>query len=109
MKIAMSVKMLEGINIFRGALEIIKHYKENYDGTGFPDKLKGEEIPLTSRILLVASTVEDLRMSSGFKGDELKENTLKQLQSGAGTRFDPKIVQVIAELFEEHKNSFWII
>ena len=89
--------MLEGIKLLEGAIPIIQHHHERWDGTGFPGKLKGEDIPLAARILYLVEKVEELRMI-GLRGDDLYEKAIKEAKEGAGTRFDPKVVEVFVEL-----------
>ncbi len=86
---SIGASMLEPINLLKGAAVIIKHHHENYDGTGFPDGLSGEQIPLASRILYVAETIDEMK-ANGM--DDATVN--KMLAMGKEIRFDPKIVDV---------------
>ena len=96
----LSVKMLEGINMLEGALPIIRHHHENYDGTGYPGKLKGEEIPEGARVLRVIEEIEDLRMNGGVPPEQRIETAVREIRAGKGTRFDPDIADAIVELLE---------
>ena len=96
----LSVKMLEGIRMLDGALPIIKHHHERWDGQGYPGKLKGEEIPAGARILGLVEVMEDLRMNAGVPPAELRDKTVAELKSGKGTRFWPDAVDVAVELLE---------
>lgn len=98
-----SVKMLEGITVLEGALPIIEQHHEAYDGTGFPGKLKGENISLGARILYLVENLEELRVTSGMEGDALRAHAIRQAKEGAGTRYDPKIVPVAMEILENYK------
>lgn len=93
----MSVRMLEGIKMLEGALPIILSHHENFDGTGFPSKLAGEAIPLGARVLGLVEAIEELRMV-GLRGPDLYRRAAQEAQDGSGTRFDPKVVEVFAEL-----------
>ncbi|MFH1724286.1 MAG: HD domain-containing phosphohydrolase [Elusimicrobiota bacterium] len=103
---AMSVKMLEGIKMIEGALPIIRHHEENYDGTGFPDKLNGDDIPEGARILAVVEALEDFRMSTGLKGTDLIPGAVREIKGGRGTRFDPDAVDLAVELLET-QHGIW--
>jgi HD-GYP domain-containing protein (c-di-GMP phosphodiesterase class II) len=96
----MSVKMLEGIRMLDGALPIIKHHHERWDGQGFPGKLKGEEIPVGARILGLVEVLEDLRMNAGVPPAELRAKAVAEIKGGKGTRFWPDVVDVAVELLE---------
>lgn len=80
-------EMLRNINMLKGAVPIIRGHHENYDGTGYPDSLAGENIPLGARIVAVAEAVEEMRLS-GFAEDRIRQ----MLKLGQETRFDPEIV-----------------
>ncbi len=87
----LSSKMLEGIKMLEGAIPMIRHHHERFDGAGYPGKLKGEAIPLGARILGLVEAVEELRMQ-GLSGNELYKRALSEAKAGAGTRFDPQVV-----------------
>ena len=101
----LSEKMLSGITIVEGALPMILHHHENFDGSGYPGKLKGEAIPLGGRILCAVETLEDLRMA-GLKDEELFRRAVAELRAGAGTRFDPEVAEAAASLLESDP-SIW--
>jgi response regulator RpfG family c-di-GMP phosphodiesterase len=87
-----SSKMLEGIKLLEGAVPMVRHHHERFDGTGFPARLKGEAIPLGARILGLVEALEELRMM-GLKGNDLYKRAAAEAKDGAGTRFDPKVVE----------------
>lgn len=92
------VKMLEGIKILEGAMPIIRHHHECYDGTGFPGRLKGDKIPENARLLAIAESLEELRISGGLKHEELIAKALQELKAGKGSRFDPAMADSYIEL-----------
>ncbi len=77
--------MIRGINFLAGATPIIRSHHENYDGSGYPDSLKGENIPLGARIIALLEAVEENNL------------TLEEVERFAGTRFDPGIVKLYLE------------
>ncbi|MBI4424005.1 MAG: GAF domain-containing protein [Elusimicrobia bacterium] len=95
----LSVKMLEGINMVEGAIPMVRHHHENYDGSGFPGKLKGEAIPLGARVLRVVEALEELRMM-GLKGEDLFRRAISEIKSGAGSQFDPHVAETAAAVLE---------
>lgn len=92
-----SVKMLQGIKMLEGALPIIQHHHEKFDGTGFPGKLKGADIPLGARILGLVESMEELRMM-GLSGPELYSKAIAEAKAGAASSFDPAVTEAFVEL-----------
>ena len=102
---AFSSRMLEGIKMLDGAIPMIRHHKERFDGTGYPGKLKGEDIPLGGRILGLVVKMEELR-SAGLKDAALGTQALKEAQAGSGTSYDPKVVEAFAAVLES-QGGIW--
>lgn len=102
----LSVKMLEGIKMLEGAFPLIRHHHEHFDGTGYPGKLKGDEIPMGARILGFVEALEDLRMNSGMSGEDLGKQAVQEAKAGKGTRFDPEVVEAALDLLESGQ-SVW--
>ena len=100
-----SAKMLDGIKMLEGALPAVKHHHERWDGTGYPAKLKGDDIPMLARVLSLVEAMEELRMM-GLRGDELHKKALQEAKAGAGTRFDPKVVDAFQEVVA-HGGGAW--
>jgi HD-GYP domain-containing protein (c-di-GMP phosphodiesterase class II) len=101
----LSAKLLEGITMLEGALPMILHHHERHDGTGYPDKLAGADIPLGARILAVVESVEELRMV-GLRGQGLYAKALREVRDGSGRSFDPKVAAAFAEIIEA-KSAAW--
>lgn len=100
-----SSRMLEGIKMLDGAVPMVRHHKERFDGTGYPGKLKGDDIPLGARILGLVVKMEELR-SSGLRGAQLGAQALKEARAGAGTSFDPKVVEAFAAVLESQGGTW---
>lgn len=92
--------MIRGIDILKGAAHLISFHHENYDGTGFPRGLKGDDIPLGGHILSVIEACEEMRMN-GYA----IEQVLAALQEQAGKRFHPDVAEAYRDvlLAEEAK------
>ena len=101
----LSVKMLEGIKLLEGALPYIQHHHERYDGTGYPAKLKGEDIPLGARILGLVESLEELRLI-GVSGAELEKHARQEAADGKGTRFDPKVVEACLSVLADQGGTW---
>ncbi|MGC8721405.1 MAG: HD domain-containing phosphohydrolase [Caldisericaceae bacterium] len=88
----LGAKLVGKFSILNGVPDAILHHHEWFDGTGYPDKLKGEDIPITSRIISVADAID--AMTSGRPGRELRvfDEALAELRSFEGTQFDKRVV-----------------
>jgi len=85
-------ELLKGINILKGVIPLVRHHNEHYDGTGYPDRLVGEAIPLGARILNLVESIEALRLS-GIEGQALTAQVEQMAKNGSGSLFDPKVVE----------------
>ncbi len=77
---------------------IVRHHRENWDGSGYPDGLKGEDIPLGARILGLVEAAVAMRQERTYRAALSFEAMCAELRAHAGNRFDPRLV----ELFLEH-------
>ncbi len=83
------------------AARIIRHHHERFDGSGYPDGLAGEAIPLGSRIVSVADVFDEMISTRIYSIGKSKEAALEELKSYKGTQFDPQVVDVALRLFEK--------
>ena len=72
----------------------VKHHHEMWDGSGYPDGLTKEDIPLTARILCIADAYDTLRGARPFQEAISRDEARRSILSGAGTNFDPKLVDI---------------
>lgn len=82
-----------------GAAQIVRHHHERYDGTGYPDGLAGEAIPLAARILTVVDAYSAITDARVYKPARSHEEAIAELKHHAGTQFDPAIVETFIRLF----------
>jgi HD domain len=80
--------------------EIVRSCHERWDGTGYPDALRGEEIPLESRIVFAADAYNAMTTNRPYRGAMTSAEALDELRAGAGTQFDPRIVDALCSLVE---------
>ena len=83
--------------------EAAKHHHERFDGRGYPDHLKGEEIPLFARILAVVDTYDAMTCDRVYRKGLPKEVALEEIEKGRGTQFDPYIAGEFIEMMKEMK------
>lgn len=92
--------MLKQINLFKDIIPIIKHHHENYDGTGCPDGLSGEKIPLASRIISVVEDYTKIFYNEYMVNPFENNKALNKLFSFAGTKYDPKVINTLKEIIK---------
>jgi putative nucleotidyltransferase with HDIG domain len=90
--------MLSSISFLRPALDIPYCHHEHWDGSGYPRRLKGEEIPLTARIFSVVDVWDALTSDRPYRKAWSKEKTLRYILENSGTYFDPRVVEAFLSL-----------
>ncbi|MEW6718352.1 MAG: HD-GYP domain-containing protein, partial [Chloroflexota bacterium] len=86
-------ELLAPIPYLRPALDIPYCHHENWDGSGYPRKLKGEQIPLVARIFAVVDVWDALRSDRPYRKAWPEEKALAYIQEQAGKHFDPQVVE----------------
>ncbi len=89
------VEILETIRFPFPLTEVVRSHHEKWDGTGYPDCLKGEEIPMTARILSVVDCYDALTSDRPYRKPLSPEEALRYVQDEAGTSYDPKVVDAL--------------
>lgn len=96
-------KILEPLSEFKEAGEIIMHHHENYDGSGYPDGLKGDEIPIESRIVAVVDAFHAIVSTRCYRRGRSVETAMRELERGAGSQFDPMVVAGFIRAFRKEE------
>ncbi|CAN5364069.1 hypothetical protein BH10ACI1_BH10ACI1_25250 [soil metagenome] len=91
---SVGASILENINFSYPVVSTVKYHHEMWDGLGYPEGLAKEDIPLTARILAVADAYDTLRGARPYRPPVSRDDARKYLLNGAGTQFDPKIVDI---------------
>jgi diguanylate cyclase (GGDEF)-like protein/putative nucleotidyltransferase with HDIG domain len=89
-------KIVSQIEKIANLAPLIRHHHEWYDGTGYPDGLKGPEIPLGSRIICVADAYDTMITPRSYKNMRSQNEALAELIRCAGTQFDPDIIKAVS-------------
>jgi len=95
-------EILSRISFPYPVVPIVRHHHERWDGCGYPDGLRGEQIPITARIMSVIDCFDSAREDRPFRTGMTREEAIALLRKGAGSHFDPKII----ELFIHHLPQF---
>lgn len=96
-----AIKAVQGENYLKEARNMAGYHHEKWDGTGYPEGLKGQVIPLSARIMAVADVFDALSSKRVYKDAMPFEEALAILKKDAGTHFDPKCVEVFIDAKEE--------
>ena len=94
-------KMIEQIEPLKHARKIIRHHQECFDGSGYPDGLKGEDIPLGARIVGVADAFGAMITDRPYRKALSVERAMLELKEYSGKQFDPTIVEIFLSLLQE--------
>lgn len=91
-------KILGPIDDLKEIIQLVKHHHERWDGAGYPDHLKGEEIPLGSRILSLADAYDAMISSRVYRVPFSPAQAIAEIKAKAGTQFDPKAAKVFIRM-----------
>jgi len=94
---AMGARIVESIPSLRDMPPYIRHHHEHWDGTGYPDGLSGEEIPLLCRILAVADTFDAMTSDRPYRRSLRAQAARAEVVRFSGAQFDPKVVEAFVE------------
>jgi len=103
---ALGAGMLSPVRLWSDLAPFVLHHHEWFDGRGYPQKLAAEDIPLEARIIGVAEAFDSMTSHATYKEALSTKEALSQLQSGAGSQFDPKLVQIFLDLVERGEMQF---
>ncbi|MBN1341159.1 MAG: diguanylate cyclase [Phycisphaerae bacterium] len=99
----LSANIVDHMRILQAELPMIRHQHENFDGSGYPMGLAGNQIPIGARILMVAETFDALTADRVFRPSRSVGEALKEIRTHSGTQFDPKVVEALASCLEEQE------
>lgn len=95
---ARGARVLSGVPEMEEVATAVRYHHENYDGTGYPEGLAGEQIPLASRIIRVADAYDAMTSPRPFRNAVSHEAAVGELVDKAGTVFDPEVVEAFCKL-----------
>ncbi|WHY01629.1 HD-GYP domain-containing protein [Neobacillus sp. DY30] len=105
---AEAVKDVEGI---KNSIYVIRSHHERWDGKGYPDQLKGEEIPLLARVSAIADAFDAMTSSRSYRDALPYEEAYNRIIKGQGSQFDPMLVEKFKKIFPAwikfHQNYPW--
>jgi putative nucleotidyltransferase with HDIG domain len=99
----MACRILAPISFLHAIIPAVRHHHENYDGTGYPDRLKGEDIPLEARILKIADYFDAVTSARPYRKPLSYDDAVALIQKGTGRDFDPSLVGVFVSILETER------
>jgi HD-GYP domain-containing protein (c-di-GMP phosphodiesterase class II) len=94
----LGVSILTPATELASALPVVKHHHERFDGKGYPDGLRGEDIPLIARIVSVADAFDSMIRARPYGYGISRKAALREIEENSGTQFDPRIVRALLEV-----------
>jgi diguanylate cyclase (GGDEF)-like protein/putative nucleotidyltransferase with HDIG domain len=91
-------RIIDRLGFLNDAVPAIRHHHERFDGTGYPDRLKGEEIPLGARIIHVADALDSMLTTRIYRAARPAAEALDELRKAAGTQFCPRCVSALERI-----------
>jgi CheY-like chemotaxis protein len=101
--VGIGLDMLKSADLPPGAIEAIRHHHEQWDGSGYPDGLRGEEIPVLARILQVADSFAAMVSARPYRPPKRLDEATRELQESAGRLYDPAVVRALLGVIADHE------
>ncbi len=98
-------EIVENIDTVEGLQDGVRHHHERYDGTGYPDGLKGEEISLFARVLCLADCFDAMTSDRVYRKKLSRERVIEELERNKGTQFDPELCDVLLDMIKSGEIS----
>lgn len=94
-------ELLTSVGVLRPAIDAVRSHHERWDGSGYPDGLSGKEIPLLARIIAVVDSFDAMTVDRPYREALSPEKAKQQVMEGAGTAFDPEVVDAFSRGWSE--------
>jgi len=97
-----AAQILEPLTFLDGVIDLVKQHHEHYNGSGYPEGRKGEDILIGARIIHVADAYEAMRSARSYRQVPLsKEAAISEIKKNKGTQFDPKVVEAFLKVVDK--------
>lgn len=98
-------KICSKLKFAQELLPVIRHHHEKFDGTGYPDGLKGENIPYLARIVAIADMVDAVTSQRPYRTAQTLEKALEELEINAGIQFDPDLALAFVKMYRQSSSD----
>jgi len=98
----LGAQILEPLTFLNGVIDLVRQHHEHYDGSGYPEGRKGEDILLGARIIHLADAYEAMRSARSYRLEPLtKEEAVAEIKNNTGTQFDPNVVDAFFKIYNK--------
>ncbi|MFD0872424.1 Cyclic di-GMP phosphodiesterase response regulator RpfG [Chlamydia abortus] len=101
---AEAVKNIEGL---QESIDVIRYHHERWDGKGYPDRLKGEEIPLLARIASIADAFDAMTTDRSYRPALSLDMAYQRILQGKGSQFDPGLIDIFVEVYPSWASHYY--
>jgi ribonuclease P protein subunit RPR2 len=91
-------EIVRGIEFLQEPAKVVRSHHERWDGTGYPDGLRGEEIPLAARVFAVADVLDALTTDRPYRPASTFAKAREMIVAGSGTQFDPRVIEAFSSI-----------
>jgi diguanylate cyclase (GGDEF)-like protein len=96
-------ELIQKIPLLRPIVPFVRGHHERWDGTGYPDRLQAEQIPLGARIIAVVDALDAMTTDRSYRSAHSIDWAIAELRQSAGTQFDPHIVEVFCQMYHQER------
>ena len=96
----LGAEMVASVPFLASISDYVRHHHEYWDGSGYPDAIKGEEIPLVSRILSIAADFDAMISKRPYHDALSPEEAIEEVRRGIGSKYDPNVARIFLEMIE---------
>jgi HD-GYP domain-containing protein (c-di-GMP phosphodiesterase class II) len=101
-----SIMIMSEIETLQQLVPVVRHHHERFDGQGYPDGLRGQEIPIEARILAVVDAFDAMTHERAYRKALTEEQAIAELRRCAGTQFDPTVVEAFLDMLSRRGDDF---
>ena len=103
-----SIELLVPLNLSQNILTYIQHHHERFDGTGYPDGLMGDQIPLGARVITISDSYDSMTSDRPYRSPLSNGEAKKEMLKCSGKQFDPHLVNVFLDVLKEMEEAFLV-
>jgi putative nucleotidyltransferase with HDIG domain len=102
-------QIVEKMEFLTGTVDIVRHHHESWNGRGYPDGLRGEEIPLSARIVTVADSFDAMTTDRPYRKALSLDEAVHRLEEASGVQFDAGLVKIFVKYIREKGRDLAVV